>query len=374
MLLSTASKAFTVLNEFVPKNQIVYESIAQHKYSRLANASYYFHNQTKNHLSFNELRETKGFRIDMELSSKEASVFVNRASSEVVVAYRGTSGIKDVGSDLMIITSTTGLSSRVRQSLKLMERVLRKYQGFTVKSTGHSLGGFLSRVVSNAFGLESHNFNAAESIHGSFQSQNPLTYNYRTHYDAVSVLSQNSERVFTKMGNEATIESVHRLNNFFDKRANRVVVDGEEVFQSRKSTKIYEHTAHLGTALNVAIAGYDIQQGVKNKERPLKIADTITRDVLPPNFVQLAEDSNEGVFIENVIRDLVDEQVQHHDKNFIQSLINEADNYNKKTTTDIAYEPHSVDVSTGYREVMGEGFTPQINRINPHRQNRFKPE
>jgi hypothetical protein len=40
-------------------------------------------------------------------------------------------------------------------------------------------------------------------------------------------------------------------------------------FESQKSTKIYEHSAFLGTALNVAIAGYDIREGVKNKERPL---------------------------------------------------------------------------------------------------------
>ena len=374
MMLRTASKAFTTLNEFIPKNQIVYESIAQHKYSRLANASYYFHNQPKNQQSFNEMRETRNFRIDMELSNKEASVFVNQASNEVVVAYRGTTSIKDVGTDLMILTSTTGLSLRVRQSLKLMERVLRKYQGFTVKSTGHSLGSKISSVVANAFGLESHNFNSAESIHGTFQEQNALTFNYRTHYDVVSILSKNSERVFTKMGNENTLESVHRLNNFYDKRARRVVKDGEEMLETRKSTKIYEHTAHLGTVLDVAVAGYDIQQGVKNKERPLEIADTITRDVLPPNPVQLFEDSETGEEVDKMIRYLVNEVTyEHHDKDFIQMLIEDAENYNKQKTTDIAYESHSVDVSTGYREVMGQDFTPEIDRINPHRQNRFKP-
>ena len=374
MMLRTVSKAFTVANEFIPKTKTVYETIAQHKYSRFANASYYFKRQDFVKEFFNEMRETRGFQIDKELSNDEVSVFVNRITNEVVVSYRGTSSIKDVGTDLMVLTSTERLSGRVRSSLKLMEQVLRKYTGFKVISTGHSLGGFLSRIVSNSFGLESHNFNPAESIHGSFIQQNALTFNYRTHYDVVSILSKNSERVFTKMGNEATIETVHRLNNFYNKRSNRVIIDGEEMLESQKSTKIYEHSAHLGTALNVAIAGYDIQQGVKNKDRPLTIFDTLTRDILPPNPIQLAEDSETGQVIENVIRELVDEQHEHHSKSFMEQLHDIASNYNQRTTTDTAYQQHSVDVSTGYREVMGQDLSEQIDRINPHRQNRFKPE
>jgi len=375
MMLRTTSKALTTLNEFIPKTKTVYETIAQHKYSRLANSSYYFKRQAFVKEFLNEMRETRNFRIDMELSNDEVSVFVNQVTNEVVVAYRGTTSIKDVGTDLMIVTSTERLSFRVRSSLKLMERVLRKYQGFTVKSTGHSLAGLISRVVANSFGLESHNFNSAESIHGTFQEQNALTFNYRTHYDAVSILSKNSIRVQSKIGNEATIESVHRLNNFYNKRANRVFKDGEEMLQSEKSTKIYEHSAHLGTALNVAIAGYDIEQGVKNKERPLEIADTITRDILPPNPVQLFEDSETGEEVDKMIRYLVNEvSYEHHDKDFIQMLIEDAENYNEQKTTDIAYQPHSVDVSTGYREVMGQNLSEQIDRINPHRQNRFRPQ
>jgi hypothetical protein len=371
-MLRATSKAFTVANELIPQTKTVYESIAQHKYSRFANASYYFKRQSYVKQFLNEMRETRGFILDKELSNDEVSTFVNRITNEVVVAYRGTASIKDVGTDLMVLTSTERLSFRVRSSLKLMEQVLRKYRGFKVVSTGHSLSGFLSRIVANSFGLESHNFNPAESIHGSFIPQNAMTFNYRTHYDAVSILAKNSIRVSTKIGNEATIESVHRLNNFYNKRSNRVFVEGEEMLQSEKSTKIYEHSAFLGTALNVAIAGYDIQQGVKNKERPLTVADTITRDVLPPNPIQLAEDSETGQAIESVIKDLVDELHEHHSKSFMEELHDIASNYNQKTTTDTGYTEHSVDVSN-YREVMGQDIS-GIERINPHRQNRFKPE
>jgi len=372
-MLRTVSKAFTLANDFIPKSKTVYESIAQHKYSRFANASYYFKRQSFVQQFLNEMRETRNFVLDPELSNEEVSTFVNTFTQEVVIAFRGTSTIKDIGTDLLVLTSTERLSFRLKSSLKLMEKVLRKYTGFKVVSTGHSLGSTLSRIVANTFNLENHNFNPAESIHGSFIKQNEMTFNYRTHYDAVSILAKDTVRVQTKLGNQSNIESVHRLNNFYNKRANRVMVDGEEMLQSQKSTKIYEHSAHLGTALNLAVAGYDIKTGMENKERPLEIADTITRDVLPPSPIQLYEDSEDGQVVDQTIRMLVDEvSYKHHDKNTIQMLIDDAERYNQQRTTDIAYEPHSVDVSTGYREVMGQNLSEQIDRINPHRQNRFR--
>jgi hypothetical protein len=62
-----------------------------------------------------------------------------------------------------------------------------------------------------------------------------------------------------------------------------VVIDGEEMFESQKSTLRFEHSAHLGTALDIAVAGYEIKEGIKNKARPLEIADTITRQIVPPS-------------------------------------------------------------------------------------------
>jgi predicted esterase YcpF (UPF0227 family) len=350
----------------------VYESVNQHKYSRLANASYYFNNQPKNQQSFSKMPETRGFVLDSRLSNKEASVFVNLGTQEAVVAYRGTSNMKDVGTDLMVLTSTTGLSKRVRDSLKLMEHVLRKYRGFKVVSTGHSLGGMLSRIAGNTFALESHNFNPAESVHGSFQDQNGVTFNYRTHYDAVSILSKNSQRVSARLGNESTLESVHRLDNFYDKNAKRVVKDGEEVFEIRKSSKIYEHTAFLGTAVDIAVAGYDLKVGIQNKERPLEIADTITRDILPPNPVQLVFDSETGDYFKSIVHDEM--KTEHHSKNFFQNIFQDIQKeYNDKYVSGSGYTapPREVDTST-YREVMGQGVTPEIDRVNAHIQHRFR--
>ena len=152
------------------------------------------------------------------------------------------------------------------------------------------------------------------------------------------------------------------------------------MFQSQKSTLRFEHSAHLGTVVDLAVAGYDIKEGVENKERPLAIADKIVRDVAPPTFVQLFEDSEEGQEIDNVIRMIVNEtSYKHHDKNTIQMLIEDAERYNQQKTTDIAYDyqDNSVDIKTGYHEVMGQDMSqkpPEIDRVNPHRQNRFKPQ
>ena len=45
-----------------------------------------------------------------------------------------------------------------------------------------------------------HCYNPAESIHGSFEEQNVMTFNYRTHYDSVSISAKETERVFTTPG------------------------------------------------------------------------------------------------------------------------------------------------------------------------------
>ena len=375
-MLKATQTLLRTTNAFIPNTKVVYETINQHKYSRIANASYYFKNQAKVKKSFNEMPELSGFVLDKLLSNHEASVFVNEYSKEVVVCYRGTSSLKDVGTDLMVLTSTTNLSYRVRSSLKLMERVLRRYTRYKVVTTGHSLGGMLSRIVGNTFHLENHNFNPAESVHGMFQRQNEMTFNYRTSYDSVSVLSKNTERVMTRIGNEKNILSVHQLDNFYDKNSKRVIRDGEEMFESNKSTKVYEHSVYLGTAIDIVVAGYDIKTGINKKQRPLEIADNVTKDITPFNPVQLVIDSEDGREIDRVIRYLVDEQsFSHHDKSFMEMLFEDAERYNQQKTTDIPYEylSHTVDVSN-YHQVMGQGFISEIDRVNPHLQNRFKPE
>jgi hypothetical protein len=297
-----------------------------------------------------EIPETRGFVLFESLSTREASVFVNQTTKEVCVSYRGTASLRDVGTDLLILTSTTGLSARLRESFALMERVLHRFPGFKVTTAGHSLGAFLGNHVASRFQLESHAFNAAESVVGTLRPSNELSFNYRTHFDPVSVLTRNSIRVQPRLGNEHTPESVHRLNNFFDKNAKRVVRNGEEGFVSIKSTKLQEHIGQVGFLADAAFVAYDIRQFYKKKNTLLGTLDNIiTKDIMMPNPTQLVLDSPDT---SDLLETFAQEERDRQDR------------------LDRARRFEETMKSMRLVQVMGQGFTPPIVR-RVERRTRF---
>ena len=229
-----------LLPNFFTESKRVRESLKQHKYARLAYAGYEYGSPDKVKRLFGEMPELRHFELDKKLSTPEASVYYNIMTREVVVSYRGSTNLKDGKDDLMILIGKEALSMRYKQSLLLMEKVIKKYDNFHVVSTGHSLGGGISSFVSNHFHIESHNFNGAESIHGALHNDNINVFNYRTHYDFASVgnlFEKNKAhiQVQTRFSNIQNIEGIHRLNNFFDKNAVRVVKNnGDTFFESNK--------------------------------------------------------------------------------------------------------------------------------------------
>ena len=76
---------------FQQSTENVTESVDQHKYSRLADTSYYFEDQEKAREILDNLEETRNFQLDDELSSNNASVYHHQDTGEVVLAFRGTS-------------------------------------------------------------------------------------------------------------------------------------------------------------------------------------------------------------------------------------------------------------------------------------------
>jgi len=276
-LRATSALASPLLNP----THVVYESVAQHKFSRLAMASYYFKKQSKVRSLLSKMDELSHFQMDDALSTVENSVFHDAVNGETVIAFRGTSSLKDVGTDIHILLSVEQQSKRFKEAEELTETVMRKC-GNNVKTTGHSLGGGLSQHVGNKYELENHNFNGAESLRRATKKSNAMTFNYRTHGDAVSVGNEVGKtktiRVSTKIGNEGNIISQHRLDNFFDDNADMVteqldgVEDGVEMLQVEKSAIISSGQIFLGEAIGAGLAIYDTVRAVRNKS---DVADTI---------------------------------------------------------------------------------------------------
>ena len=97
-----------------------------------------------------------GYNLDEGLSSNETKVFTNPATKEVTVAYRGTdlskpSRWKDLRSDVAIATGLERYDPRFKQAKAHFKDVEDKYQkeGYKVTTTGHSLGGQLSKYVND---------------------------------------------------------------------------------------------------------------------------------------------------------------------------------------------------------------------------------
>jgi hypothetical protein len=372
-------QVINLLPNFFTESKRVQESLKQHKYARLSYASYDFGSSEKVKKLFSEMPELRNFQLDKKLSTPENSVFYNLMTREVVVSFRGTSNLKDGKDDLMILIGKEALSKRYKQSLLLMEKVIKKYDNFHVVSTGHSLGGGISSFVSNHFHIESHNFNSAESIHGALHNDNINVFNYRTHYDLASVgnlFEKNKAytRVQTRFGNIQNAEGIHRLNNFFDKNAVRVVEnDGTTFFESNKSTSVHERMGYLGFVFDAGFAINDVRSGVLNKDSILKTLDTVVNDVMSPSIARLAMDSPDGTHIMRYIEDVGVAEVRHHEKRTFQELLDHAKEAFPRGVSDgsgykaqdISHDSFKKDVV--YKQVMGDPYgKPEELKINFH--------
>ena len=159
--------------------EIIGESLNQHKYSRLANASYDFFNSKGNiyavheglqNSKFNYIDNLKDFKVDEELSTIDNLVLHNAKTGEVTVSYRGTTDnplrTKSFLRDWRINGQIAGGKSntvRVKQGQKQLNKVIEKY-GENVTLSGHSQGGHISYQLAVANDIPSYSFNPAMNM------------------------------------------------------------------------------------------------------------------------------------------------------------------------------------------------------------------
>jgi hypothetical protein len=371
-MLREAKQLISAVPKLFETPVLVRESLKQHKYSRIAYASYLFSKPDETRALFNEMPELRNFEMDKMMSTPECSVFVNNQTRECVVTFRGTSNLKDVKDDLFIVISKEAMTMRFQQSLEIMKRVIQRYRGFKIVTASHSLGGGIGLFISKKLGIESHNFNPAESIVGALHNDNTNVFNYRTHTDLASIANKIEKNkayvsVQTRLGVATNIESVHRLNNFFDKRAKRVVSsNGDTHFESNKSSTIHERTAYLGFFVDLLFVARDIRLGINNHERTLKTLDNIVNDVSAPSVARLAMDSPDGVDVMRFFEDFTEREIQHHDEGtFAELLQNAKDSLPQGVADGSGYKPQYIDSfqkDVAYKQVMGDP-TPESEKI-----------
>lgn len=101
--------------------------------------------------SINDKLKNTGYVMDHDLSTDEQKVFYNPHKKKVTISYRGTkpTSIKDLHSDWYIATGTEHKNKRFKDSDAHFQKVHSKYNGYEMTTTGHSLGGQISKYVND---------------------------------------------------------------------------------------------------------------------------------------------------------------------------------------------------------------------------------
>jgi len=160
--------------------EIVKETVEQHKYARLAKASYDNFDSQGDAIKVQEgltapkysyVNDLKDFKVDEDLSTLDNLVLHNTASGETHVSFRGTTNsitsrpgavLNDwqINGEIALGSNTT---TRVKAADAQMEKVISKYGKDNLTLSGHSQGGNISYEMGVRNDVPSYSFNPAIS-------------------------------------------------------------------------------------------------------------------------------------------------------------------------------------------------------------------
>ena len=276
------------------------ESVAQHKYSRLAQSSYDYFNSKGNadlvntnlkNPKYSHINDLNGFELDKELSTLDDAVLHNKLTGETVISFRGTtSNIKEtnaflkdweVNSKIMFNPKSAENTRRMKNAFSNTENVISKYGKDNLKVVGHSQGGYVSSSVAQKLDLEGHHYNPAISVRQINQNKKGMFFKntaeqniYKTHTDFASPLAydrhiQKNFNVNTVNYNPEITErspfvSTHSLEQFAPTVEEEL---GKGMVRCERNTLVSSFKNSLGPAVNVGAqvysAGKDFQQDIK---------------------------------------------------------------------------------------------------------------
>ena len=165
-----------------------------------------------------------GFRLDKEISSDTARVYIH-PSNQVVVAHRGTYSASDwANNGVYGLTGEAGYKQtlRYKNSEKVQKLAEKKYGAGNVTTIGHSQGALLARMLGKNT-KEVITLNQATRPEDLFRTSKPKKqYDVRSDGDAVSMWKspfQNNKKDINirkknnDILNEHSVDVLGRLNN-----------------------------------------------------------------------------------------------------------------------------------------------------------------
>ena len=158
--------------------------------------------------------EKQGYKLDRDLSNKEAKVFVD-AEGKPSIAVRGSKSAYDwLVSDPLLAIGRSDLDPRKRRTNALIENVKKKYKTEDVDLYGHSLGGALVSGANTKGKITT--FNKGAGLGSIGRAINPNQTDIRTKNDIVSLLSQTErggmKQEFQGSDNPLIAHSISQLN------------------------------------------------------------------------------------------------------------------------------------------------------------------
>jgi hypothetical protein len=143
------------------------------RYAILSSSSYetYNHGQDKSEEMIQKL--LPNYTIDRNLSNGLSTTIVNLkadGTKDVIISYRGTQNLTDIGVDLFQISTGSPIEKlagipigRFKTSQDKYNEVKLAYPNSNITTTGHSLGGSLAYFIGKTNNIKSYGFNSGSS-------------------------------------------------------------------------------------------------------------------------------------------------------------------------------------------------------------------
>lgn len=223
------------------------ESEDQHKYARLAMASYYTDPSSD---------LLQGFARDDELSTPEHAVLHDASSGETVIAYRGTTNFGDVRTDAHLALGREAHTERYKRSEEVYEAVRRRYNPEMVSVTGHSLGGGIALHIGEKYDVASHTYNPAISPTQVFDPPETGTAIHRIYHTPLDPVSVGAQVIGVNHANREVVRvhnhpahHPHAIENFYGNGATPHPLGGLVVRKESVQQTIERHHSKFQSVL-----------------------------------------------------------------------------------------------------------------------------
>jgi hypothetical protein len=161
-------------------------------------------NQTLSEASYKKTKdrplEVKSQGLDLiyqaQYSNERIAVYIDHKKKEIKIGFRGTvpTSLRDLISDVKIATGIGRDSDPyIIEAQALVKKLKSLYPDYKISTTGHSLGGFISREIAKKENVEGLGFNPGAGLPELFGKKDPKIFGtIRNEGDLVSALAQPS--------------------------------------------------------------------------------------------------------------------------------------------------------------------------------------